>query len=101
MKSITIASIVALFATPAIAETMTVVYPAKLCTEIVGSDFSSPGGDSSRYTFELMCKDETGAYRIFMTNWMTGSSFLGFSRAATPDVIRLVPSENSAGISIR
>lgn len=69
----------------------TITYPKDACFEIVGTDYSTPGGDSSRYVFEMLCKDREGNHKVFVTSWATTGAFLGFGRASTNVTISLVP----------
>ena len=101
MKLSVITLAVTILATPALANTMTVLYPEEPCSEILAADFSSPGSDSARYTLELLCRDDAGKVRMFMTNWMTGAAFLGFSRASVPDQIDFVPSARVKTLQIQ
>ena len=89
MRAFLLALPVALMGTAALAE-MTIAYPREACATIKGTDFSAPGGDSSLYLFEMLCEDAQGRHTVFMTNWRSGSSMLGFARGGIPDAITLV-----------
>ena len=99
MKTLTTLLFLAM-ATPALAETITIEYPAEPCKWIHGSDLSAPAGDSMYYLFELHCEDMNNVHRVFITNWASTASFLGFSRAGIPDKINLVPS-NVPGLVVK
>jgi hypothetical protein len=79
----------ALIAAPASAKT--VFYPKEYCAEILSSEYSTPGGDSSFNMFEILCKDASGNYRTFVASWGTVSGFLGLGRVAFDEVIELKP----------
>lgn len=99
MKTLT-ALIFLAMATPALAETVIIEYPADACKQIHGSDLSAPAGDSMYYLFELHCEDKNNIHRVFITNWASAASFLGFSRAGIPDQLNLVPS-NVTGLVVK
>lgn len=67
----------------------TVLYPEKHCAEILSSEYSTGGGDSSFNMFEILCKDASGSYRTFVTSWATASGWLG--RLIYDEVIELKP----------
>lgn len=69
----------------------TVFYPEKYCAEIVSSEYSTGGGDSSFNMFEILCKDAQGNYRAFVTSWTTASGWLGLGRVFYDEVIELKP----------
>lgn len=73
------------------ADQVEIEYPKVPCAEILGSDFSTPTGESSYYVFELHCVED-GVHRVFITQWADTASFLGFGRAYAPTEIVLVPS---------
>jgi hypothetical protein len=73
------------------AEGETINYPRAACTEIVSSDFSAPGGESSVNIYEILCKDSSGKYTTFTTTWQTAGSFFGLGRYTSPERIDLVP----------
>jgi hypothetical protein len=79
----------ALVAAPVSAKT--VYYPKEYCAEILSSEYSTGGGDSSFNMFEILCKDAQGKYRTLVTSWVTVSGFLGFGRVAFDEVIELKP----------
>lgn len=79
----------AVIAAPASAKT--VYYPKEYCTEILSSEYSTGGGDSSFNMFEILCKDAKGNYRAFVTSWGTVSGFLGLGRISFDEVIELKP----------
>ncbi len=69
----------------------TILYPEKYCTEILSSEYSTGGGDSSFNMFEVLCKDASGNYRAFVTSWATASGWLGIGRLIYDEVIELKP----------
>lgn len=69
----------------------TVLYPKEYCAEILSSEYSTGGGDSSFNMFEILCKDASGKYRAFVTSWGTVSGFLGIGRISFDEVIELKP----------
>ena len=79
----------AVIAAPASAKT--ILYPKEYCAEILSSEYSTGGGDSSFNMFEILCKDASGNYRAFVTSWSTVSGFLGFGRISFDEVIELKP----------
>jgi hypothetical protein len=79
----------ALIAAPVSAKT--VFYPKEYCAEILSSEYSTGGGDSSFNMFEILCKDAQGNYRTFVTSWTTASGWLGFGRVFYDEVIELKP----------
>lgn len=79
----------AMFVAPASATT--VLYPEKYCSEILSSEYSTGGGDSSFNMFEILCKDAQGNYRAFVTSWTTASGWLGLGRVFYDEVIELKP----------
>lgn len=79
----------AIIAAPASAKT--VLYPEKYCSEILSSEYSTGGGDSSFNMFEILCKDAQGNYRAFVTSWTTASGWLGLGRVIYDEVIELQP----------
>lgn len=89
MRAFLLALPVALMGTAAIAD-MTIAYPSDACFIIKGTNFSAPAGDSSLYIFEMLCEDREGRHTVFLTNWRTSSSVMGWSRAGIPDSITLV-----------
>jgi hypothetical protein len=91
MKSLLLALPLTLLASAALADTLEILYPRTACTTIVGTDLSAPGGDSARYLFEMLCKDEAGQHRVFVTSWATTTAFFGFSRAGVPTTLLLTP----------
>ena len=78
-----------MIAAPASAKT--VLYPEKYCAEILSSEYSTGGGDSSFNVFEILCKDTQGNYRAFVTSWTTASGWLGLGRVFYDEVIELQP----------
>lgn len=92
MKNILLSIPLIMLAGTAMADT-TIVYPQDKCVEIVGTDYSAPGGDSSTYIFELLCKDAEGTHRVFVTTWKTTGAFFGLGRAAASTVITLEPGD--------
>lgn len=79
----------AIIAAPVSAKT--VYYPKEYCAEIVSSEYSTGGGDSSFNMFEILCKDAAGNYRAFVTSWVTASGWLGLGRVVYDEVIELKP----------
>lgn len=73
------------------ANAVTVYYPEAYCAEIVSSEYSTAGGDSSFQLYEIMCKDKEGKYTTFITSWVSASSFFGLGRAFHETRIDLVP----------
>ena len=69
----------------------TVLYPEKHCAEILSSEYSTGGGDSSFNMFEILCKDASGNYRSFVTSWTTASGWLGLGRLIYDEVLELKP----------
>lgn len=79
----------AVIAAPASAKTL--LYPEKHCAEILSSEYSTGGGDTSFNMFEILCKDAQGNYRAFVTSWTTASGWLGLGRVFYDEVIELKP----------
>jgi len=79
----------AVIAAPASAKPL--LYPEKYCAEILSSEYSTGGGDTSLNMFEILCKDAQGNYRAFVTSWTTASGWLGLGRVFYDEVIELKP----------
>lgn len=75
--------------TPILAKT--VYYPREACAEIVSSEYSTGGGDSSIEIFEILCKSADGKYTSFITSWGSAAGLLGWGRAFHEERIDLVP----------
>lgn len=89
MKTILTAALFAVVATSANAKT--IYYPATACVEILSSEYSTGGGNTSWEMFEILCRDADGKYTAFVTSWASVAGFLGFGRLAHEEVINLVP----------
>lgn len=81
----------ALLATAAPAAARDVFYPERYCAEIVSSEYSTGGGDSSFEMFEILCRDAQGNYRAFITSWASVAGFFGLGRVAHETQINLIP----------
>jgi hypothetical protein len=79
----------AVIAAPASAKT--ILYPENHCAEILSSEYSTGGGDTSFSMFEILCKDAQGNYRAFVTSWTTASGWFGLGRVFYDEVIELKP----------
>lgn len=88
-KLLSLTAAMSLLATASFART--VYYPRESCAEIVSSEYSTAGGDSSFQLYEIMCKDKEGKYTTFITSWVSASSFFGLGRAFHETQIDLVP----------
>jgi hypothetical protein len=75
------------------ASATTVLYPEKYCAEILSSNYNrSGGGVASFNVFEILCKDETGNYRAFVTSWKTKApGWSSYERIFYDEVIELNP----------
>lgn len=89
MNKIVIAALFTMVATAANAKT--VYYPETACKEILSSEYSTGGGDSSWEMFEILCRDADGKYTTFVTSWGSVAGFFGMGRIAYEEVITLVP----------
>lgn len=91
MKTLALTAIMSLFATTAIADMKTVMYPEKYCAEILSQEYSSGGGDTMWQYLEILCRDENGEYRGFVASWGSVTGAFGFGRMSIPDGFRYVP----------
>jgi hypothetical protein len=73
------------------ASARTVYYPQEACAEIVSSEYSTGGGDSSFELFEVLCKSAKGEYVALITSWTSAAGMFGFGRAFHETEIKLVP----------
>jgi hypothetical protein len=89
MNKILISALFALVATTATAKT--VYYPETACKEILSSEYSTGGGDSSWEMYEILCRDADGKYTTFVTSWMSVAGLFGMGRIAYEETIDLVP----------
>lgn len=92
-KLLALAALISLFASPVLAKT--VYYPAAACTEILSSEYSTGGGNTTWELFEILCRDADGKYTTFVTSWASVAGFLGFGRVAHEEVINLVPHDGT------
>jgi len=89
MNKILISALFTLIATAANAKT--VYYPETACKEILSSEYSTGGGDSSWEMYEILCRDADGRYTTFVTSWASIAGFFGMGRVAYEETINLVP----------
>ena len=89
MNKILISALFTLIATAANAKT--VYYPETACKEILSSEYSTGGGDSSWEMYEILCRDADGRYTTFVTSWASVAGFFGMGRVAYEETINLVP----------
>jgi hypothetical protein len=89
MNKILISALFTLIATAANA--ITVYYPETACKEILSSEYSTGGGDSSWEMYEILCRDADGRYTTFVTSWASIAGFFGMGRVAYEETINLVP----------
>ena len=89
MNKILISALFTLIATAANAKT--VYYPEAACKEILSSEYSTGGGDSSWEMYEILCRDADGRYTTFVTSWASIAGFFGMGRIAYEETINLVP----------
>jgi hypothetical protein len=89
MNKILISALFTLIATAANAKT--VYYPEAACKEILSSEYSTGGGDSSWEMYEILCRDADGRYTTFVTSWASVAGFFGMGRIAYEETINLVP----------
>lgn len=89
MKTVILAA--ALIVTGFAAEARNVYYPKDACNEIVSAEYSTAGGDSAIQLYEILCKDSSGNYTTFVTDWSSASSFFGLGRVFYENQINLIP----------
>lgn len=89
MNKILISALFTLIATTANAKT--VYYPEAACKEILSSEYSTGGGDTSWEMYEILCRDADGRYTTFVTSWASVAGFFGMGRIAYEETINLVP----------
>lgn len=87
LLSLTVA--MSLLATASFART--IYYPQEACAEIMSSEYSTGGGDSSFELFEVLCKSAKGEYVALITSWGSAAGMLGWGRAFHETEIKLVP----------
>ena len=85
IKITAIASLIAIFAFPVLADTKTVYYPEKACDQIVSQEYSTGGGDTMWQYVEILCEDSEGNYTGFVAKWGSGAGMLGLGRLAMVD----------------
>ena len=72
-----------------------ILYPREACAEIVSSEYSTGGADTSWSQFEILCRSADGRYTVFVTSWATVSGLLGFGRVSHETQINLIPYDGS------
>lgn len=86
-----IASVIAMFAGPVFADTLTVYYPERHCAEILSQEYSTGGGETAWQILEILCRDSDGNYNGFVDSWASAAGFFGMGRLAIPDRFQYVP----------
>lgn len=87
------AALIVLTATPLSAKT--IYYPREHCAEIISSEYSTGGGDTSFEMFEILCKSKDGQYTAFVASWTSAAGFFKLGRVFHEDVIKLVPHDGN------
>lgn len=90
-KTLYIATLLSIFAFPALADSKTVYYPQEACDEILSQEYSTGGGDRIVQYLEILCKDSQGNYTGFVVSWGSVSGMLGLGRFTIPEKFTYVP----------
>jgi len=92
MKKLIFAFMASLFTTSfAFANTTWTCTQPPSCIQIVSSEYSTAGGDSTFQMLEIGCRTKNGGYVIYTDAVATAAGFFGMGRIGSVDKIVFVP----------